>query len=293
MDFWKDRVVKFLKLKRPLVIFSIETTGPSISADKIIAIDYIKIMPNSRVIKGSFILNPEVNISPESKAIHGLEAKDLKNKPIFRQKAGEIWEIFNNCHYGGFNIVNFDLPLLRREFIRTGLGFEYTAADIIDTKAIFNYMEPPTLSVAYNYYCHKDYLGVHKSGLDVQAETEHREQQQGRGETRKPGRRGDVHGGEQDHDADRDVEAQQQVEQHRRQRDDHHRDQADDGDRHGPLRRLAPRGGGELVARHQSGSSPARTERREPDLRESTRARTSATARKNAGGISAPTATAR
>jgi len=171
------KIIKFLKLKKPLVIFSLETTGPSVSADKIIEIAYMKIMLNGRVKKGEVFLNPQIDISEESVAIHGITKKDLKDKPTFRKKANEIWDIFNNCYYGGFNIVNFDLPLLRREFIRVGMRFEYTEADIIDSKTIFNYMEPPTLSVAYNHYCHKDYLDVHRPRADVQAEVEILEKQ--------------------------------------------------------------------------------------------------------------------
>ncbi len=171
------KIIKFLQLKKPLVIFSLETTGPSVSADKIIVISYVKIMINGRVKKGDIILDPQIEISTESTSIHGLDGKTAKGHPTFRRQANEIWDIFSNCYYGGFNIVDFDLPLLRREFIRVGMNFEYTEKDIIDSKVIFNYMEPPTLSVAYNYYCHRSYLDVHKPGADVLAEIEILEKQ--------------------------------------------------------------------------------------------------------------------
>jgi len=80
----------------------------------------------------------------------------LKGNPTFREKAQELWEILRGCYYGGFNITNFDLPLLRREFIRVGLDFDYSSNQIIDSKLILQYMEPRTLSYAYKYYCRKE-----------------------------------------------------------------------------------------------------------------------------------------
>lgn len=161
------RILDFLKIKKPLIIFDLETTGPAISEDKIIHIAYIKIMPNSRIIRDNFFLNPEMKVSKESMAVHGITNKDLTNKRTFKEKAHEIWGIFSGCYYGGFDIMSFDLPVLRREFIRVGMSFEYSEKDIIDSKTIFNYMEPRTLSVAYKYYCNKEHFDIYNAVSDV------------------------------------------------------------------------------------------------------------------------------
>jgi len=90
------KLVKLLKLDKPLVIFDIETTGSVIFKDKICELAYIKIWPDGRVKKDEMIFNPEISIDREASAVHGLTQKDVKDKPTFRQKAQELWEIFNH-----------------------------------------------------------------------------------------------------------------------------------------------------------------------------------------------------
>jgi len=170
--FYRDKfkeITKHLKLVKPLIIFSLETTGDSISSDKIVSIAYMKILSDSRIIKEEFLLNPKMEISREAIAVHGITDKNIKDKPTFRDKAQEIWSIFNDCCYAGFNIINFDLPLLRREFVRIGMDFEYNNNDIFDSRVVFNYMEPRTLSGAYKYYCKQAHINIHSSMADVEA----------------------------------------------------------------------------------------------------------------------------
>jgi DNA polymerase-3 subunit epsilon len=163
---------KLIKLDKPLVIFDLETTGLAISIDKIIEIAYLKVMPNGVIFKGNIFLNPEMEIPQEAVAIHGITNEFLADKPTFKEKAQEIWETFNGCHYGGYNILNFDLLILRREFIRVGMDFDYSKAKIIDAKAIFHYMEPRTLSAAYKFYSDKELKDSHSALADVEATAE-------------------------------------------------------------------------------------------------------------------------
>lgn len=167
-----NKINKFLKLDKPLVIFDLETTGLVLSMDKIIEIAYIKYLPNGRVIKDDIFLNPEMPISRESTEVHGITNDDVADKPTFKEKAQEFWDIFQNSYYGGFNIINFDLPMLKREFIRCGIDFDYTNKDIIDSKTIYHYMEPRTLSAALKYYCNKDHDNAHNALADVEATAE-------------------------------------------------------------------------------------------------------------------------
>ena len=167
-----EKLVELIELDKPLIIFDLETTGLALSMDKIIQIAYIKIMLNGRVIKGNIFLDPEIEISEESIAIHGITNEQLKDKPTFKEKAQELWELFNDCCYSGYNVIDFDLPMLKREFIRVGRDFSYARDDIIDSKQIYHYMEPRTLSAAYKYYCQKDHDDAHNAMADAEAATE-------------------------------------------------------------------------------------------------------------------------
>ncbi len=159
-----EKISKYLDLDKPLIIFDCEATGTAISSDKIINLSYIKIFPDGHIKKEDYLFNPEIKINLESTAVHGIRNKDVQDKPKFKEKAQEIWEVFNNCYYSGFNVTDFDLMLLRREFIRTGLDFEYGANDIIDTKKIYEHLAPRTLRSAYHYYFHK-YLKLDHSAM--------------------------------------------------------------------------------------------------------------------------------
>jgi DNA polymerase III subunit epsilon len=52
------------------------------------------------------------------------------------------------------------------------MDFEYTSDVIIDSKVIFHYMEPRTLSAAYRYYCDKEHEAAHSAIGDVEVTAE-------------------------------------------------------------------------------------------------------------------------
>lgn len=167
-----QKLVKLLNLDKPLVVFDTETTGMGISVDKIIKLAYIKIYADGKIKKDVFFLDPEIRINTEAIAIHGIRNRQVIGQPTFKERAQEIWEIFYGCFYSGFNIINFDLPILRREFVRIGMDFNYDAKQIIDTKELFQYMEPQTISMAYAYYCGKEYKEARDISLQVEISTE-------------------------------------------------------------------------------------------------------------------------
>ena len=167
-----NKITKLIKLDKPLVIFDLESTGLSISLDRIVEIAYLKIMPAGAVFRGDIFLNPEMDIPKEATEIHGITDERVKAEPTFREKAQALWEIFSGCYYGGFNVMSFDLPMLRREFLRVGMDFDYAQSKIIDSKTIFHFMEPRTLAAAYKFYCDQEHEEAHSALGDVEAAAE-------------------------------------------------------------------------------------------------------------------------
>lgn len=165
-------IAKLLKLDKPLIIFDIKTTGPGLSSDKIIEIAYIKIMPSGRAIVENLLLNPKIEVSELSISLHDLTNEDLKDEPTFREKANELRDIFDNCYYAGYNTRDFDLPFLRREFIRAGMDFKYSGSDIMDIRLIVKYFEPRTLETIYKTTCGKEHLSPHVAIYDIQVSAE-------------------------------------------------------------------------------------------------------------------------
>ncbi|MFH1582705.1 MAG: 3'-5' exonuclease [Candidatus Falkowbacteria bacterium] len=169
------KINDLISLDKPLVIFDLETTGLSVNLDRIIEIAYLKIMPacaggpDGEILKGDLLLNPGMKISAEAFAIHGISDEKVKDQPTFKDKAEELYEIFKDCSYSGFNVFNYDLPMLKREFLRVGLDFNYADAKIIDAKIIYHYMEPRTLAAAYKFYCKNELKDAHNALADVEA----------------------------------------------------------------------------------------------------------------------------
>ncbi|OGY68699.1 MAG: hypothetical protein A3B94_01965 [Candidatus Jacksonbacteria bacterium RIFCSPHIGHO2_02_FULL_43_10] len=164
-----NKIPKLIKLDKPLVIFDLETTGLSVNLDRIVEIAYLKIRPDGATFKGDLLLNPEMPIPAEASAIHGITDEKVKGQPSFKDKAEELWEVFKDAHYSGFNVFGFDLPILKREFLRVGLDFNYADARVIDAKIIYHHMEPRTLSAAYKFYCQKEHAEAHNALADVEA----------------------------------------------------------------------------------------------------------------------------
>lgn len=170
--FMTNKIPQLIKLEKPLVIFDTETTGLSVNLDRIVEIAYLKIKPDGAVLKGDLFLNPEMPIPAEASAVHGIFDDKVKDQPLFKDRAEELWQIFNDGYYSGFNVLAFDLPILKREFLRAGLDFNYAETKIIDTKVVYHFMEPRTLAAAYKFYCKKEHTDAHSALADVEAVAE-------------------------------------------------------------------------------------------------------------------------
>ena len=73
-----------LNLKNPLVFFDLETTGINISRDRIVEVSFLKVFPNGEEEIKSKRVNPDMPITPQSTAIHGITDEDVKDGPTFK-----------------------------------------------------------------------------------------------------------------------------------------------------------------------------------------------------------------
>ena len=158
-----------LQLKRPIAFIDLETTGVSLSADRIVEIAIIKILPDgSRQVKRKLI-NPEMPIPKATSEIHGITDEMVKNAPTFKQAGNEIKMFIENCDLGGYNSNRFDIPILMEEFLRTGMDVDLSSRKMIDVQHIFYTMEPRTLTAAYKFFCEKELVEAHSAEADVDA----------------------------------------------------------------------------------------------------------------------------
>ena len=160
-----------LNLKRPMVFFELETTGTSVSSDRIVEISMVKVMPDGEKIVKTRRVNPEMPIPAEATAVHHITDEDVRNEPTFKQLAKSLREFILGCDFGGFNSNSFDLPLLAEEFLRAGVDAEFLKEDAryIDVQTIFHKKEERTLVAAYRFYCGKELEAAHSADADTMA----------------------------------------------------------------------------------------------------------------------------
>lgn len=160
-----------LNLKRPLIIFDLETTGINIAHDRIVEISIIKVTPgreDTPEIKSRRI-NPEMHIPEEATAVHHITDEDVAGEPTFKQVAHSLAEFIKGCDIAGFNSTRFDIPMLDEEFHRVGVDFDFHKARFVDVQTIFHKLEPRNLSAAYRFYCDKELVGAHGALADTKA----------------------------------------------------------------------------------------------------------------------------
>lgn len=151
-----------------IVHFDIESTGLSITKDRIIQLSLIKtdLLLNILEKKKLLFNNDGVIISPEAIKAHGITEEMLIGQPLFKQLAQKIFDYLNQCDYiAGYNIKGFDIPLMYEEFYRCNL--EWIPKPSIDSCRIFKIRESRTLSAAVKFYCGKELEGAHDAENDV------------------------------------------------------------------------------------------------------------------------------
>ena len=158
-----------IELKRPLVIFDLETTGLSTRKDRIVELAAIKVFPDGHEEVLELLLNPTITIPKDAEAIHGISNEMVKDCPTFEDKAGEILMFFAGCDISGFNSDRYDIPLLEEELLRTGRSLSTAIGSRIDVQRIFHKMHPRTLTAAVRIYCKRDHVGAHGALADSRA----------------------------------------------------------------------------------------------------------------------------
>lgn len=158
-----------LQLTRPLCFFDLETTGTNIATDRIIEISILKLYPDGRQERKTWLVNPTIPIPKESEAVHGISNEKVSQSPTFKEIAKEVHAMIKDSDLAGYNSDRFDIPLLAEEMLRCGLDFDLGNRVTVDVQTIFHKMEQRTLSAAYKFYCKKNLDDAHSAAADTEA----------------------------------------------------------------------------------------------------------------------------
>lgn len=147
-----------------MVFLDVETTGLSITKDRIIQIACIKDDEEK-----SILINPGIPILETATEVHGIIDDDVKNSPTFSQVALSLLDFLKGEDLAGYNSNRFDLPILIEEFYRVGIDFSLEGRNIYDMFQIECRRNPRTLEAIYKRTTGKELSGAHDALVDVKA----------------------------------------------------------------------------------------------------------------------------
>ena len=157
-----------LKKNKYTVIFDLETTGLDTNKDRIIQIAMIKVDSITFDIVKQF----ECKIYPsngekssdDAIKIHKIKNEDLIGCPMFIDIADYVLDFIKDCDLSGFNIANFDIPILTREFHLAGKKVFFGNRRLVDVYLISNeYIKKDQVHI-YRVLYDKNGVGYHLPG---------------------------------------------------------------------------------------------------------------------------------
>ncbi len=163
---------KSLLLEKPLVAFDLETTGTDAARDRIVSIAAFRFTDElvlEKASKHQSLVNPGIPIPPIATDTHGITDEMVRQSPTFKKIAAKVHAVFDGADLLGYNIRNFDVPLLWEEFHRAGVMWNMDGARIIDPCVIFKAKEPRDLATALKKYDGADHTDAHDAAADALA----------------------------------------------------------------------------------------------------------------------------
>lgn len=159
------------KTEKPLGFFDCETTGVDLGKDKIVSIALVTVdLVKKKMKKKSFMFNPGFPIPKEATDIHGITDEMVKDCPSFEENNTDIAEFLNTHIPAGYNINTFDIPLVKRELMESGIDVSFMNEPTFKTVDIFRIVKKlykRSLSDMYLRYTGKELSESHDALADT------------------------------------------------------------------------------------------------------------------------------
>ena len=122
MTFIQDELNLDMDLPKNLTFVDLETTGGSITFDRIIEVGILQVRDNKLERTFQTFLNPDRALPPEITNLTGINPADLENAPSFFDVKDEISGYFEDTVLVAHN-ARFDYGFLKQEYLRFGERF--------------------------------------------------------------------------------------------------------------------------------------------------------------------------
>lgn len=104
-------------LPQDLVFIDVETTGLSVTRDRIIEVGIVKVRDNKIIEEYQTLVNPNMYISPLISQITGITKEDLEKAPSFADISDRVRALCKDAFFVAHN-VRFDYGFMKNEFAR-------------------------------------------------------------------------------------------------------------------------------------------------------------------------------
>ncbi len=160
--------------RKTIAFFDLETTDRSIDSARVCMISIKLLDKETLKVIDSYkkYVNPTVPVTNEAYKVHGLDNTFLSNYLTFKSLAYGIKDFIEDSDLGGYNILNFDIPILQKEFELAGIEIDLADRKYFDAFNIFKRDTPRTLTAAYQYYTGKTLENAHDASADIEATVE-------------------------------------------------------------------------------------------------------------------------
>ncbi len=150
-----------------MIYLDVETTGLSITKDRIVQIATIKGNEEKKIL-----INPECPIPVETTAIHGITDEMVKDAPTFKQISRSFLEYLGDEDLAGYNSNVFDIPMIMEEFVRAGLELDMENRKVYDVYRNECIINPRNLGAVYKRLTGKELTDAHDALADTRATKE-------------------------------------------------------------------------------------------------------------------------
>lgn len=125
--------------KNDFVVFDLETTGLSVSTDKIAEIGAVKISHGIKVSTFQTLVDPEIKMPECAYKVNGISNEMLVEAPLIENVLEKFMNYIHGCILVGQNAKQFDLPFIKRD--AEALGY-VVDNPLYDTKIMAKQVDP-------------------------------------------------------------------------------------------------------------------------------------------------------
>lgn len=157
-----------MKADFPIVVLDIETTSADIPTCRMIQFAAVKLTgAYKQTLKR--LIDPEIEISEEATAVHGITNADLEQYGTFEDFSEDLYKFLEggNVYVAGYRSHKFDIPIIVRQFKEIGVDIEFKGQ--VDAYVLFKDRVKHTLETAHRYYTGEPFENAHDALADVEA----------------------------------------------------------------------------------------------------------------------------